>query len=169
MSFKLGHVSIPKKPHGWRKWRTTALTSTIGLEKFQKSAVGPYTKNLAINFELHALCIISIYIGSYSKRAGVQFLNLQSCMPCVFYIGSTHAIWCWHKIVWILTQTSSTIGLEKFQKSALGPYTKNLAINVELHALCIISIYIGSTHAIWCWHSIVLSVFVLLSIFRYSD
>ena len=68
LSFKLGHVSIPKRriflplylfcaydnsvlqnvkifkhiycqiscirTHGWRKWRTTALTSTIGSEKF---------------------------------------------------------------------------------------------------------------------------------------
>ena len=70
------------RTHGWRKWRTTALTSTIGSEKFQKFKYGTFltlsTKNEIQIIWLHTCPVLDCFFLLYDRTGRWNHMIIAS-------------------------------------------------------------------------------------------
>jgi hypothetical protein len=64
------------RTHGWRKWRTTALTSRIGSEKFQKFQKFKYGTFLTLSLKLMQWYVTSVIRGSLYEKFGNQCMKI---------------------------------------------------------------------------------------------
>ena len=64
------------RTHGWRKWRTTALTSRIGSEKFQKFQKFKYGNFLTLSLKLMQWYVTSVSRGSLYEKFGNKCVKI---------------------------------------------------------------------------------------------
>jgi len=83
-------------PHEWRKWQTTALTSTIGSEKFQKFII---LAQYFLTLSLFRNLVDTIVWYLFSVHPFGTLLTLS----CDIYSLFTHSEPCWHyRVIYVL-------------------------------------------------------------------